>query len=772
MGLSTKANQLTGPTATGNQSTTDPGFQPKALFTWHGLQTANGAIADAQFTIGVGDTANTERAAGYNSDDAVTTSDSVRHFRTGDIIRSYAAGTTTSNLAAVLTTMDATGFTLNWGDVTLNSALYNYLAIGGTDITNTNVGSFASNTVTGNQAVTGVGFTPDIVILFATLQTANGVANNNSQFSFGVMTPTGQWSTATKSQNGQATMNTSRAFYNDHCFTMVATASNIVFQQMAYVSMDSDGFTVNIDTAGGSAILVGYMAIKGGQWKVGTETQKTSTGTKATTGIGFAPSGVILASVCDTQTAGTADNSRFSFGASTGSSNNTAVWTGDADNTADSVADTIMSSTKCIVMATEATLGAPTTQAEANINSLDSDGFTLNWTTADGTARVLGYVAFGAAAGVSTLSISVSDTTTTSESVSIVLESLVNKSETVTFSESINTTLVHNVTVSDTATFTEPTGRLLESRINVTDSITVTDTPALLIPTLLLNVNDSVTITESTQRLLTSFINVSDTATTSEASSVGLANTITVSDTATFSESTKALLESNVNKSDSITITESATLFLTPLIVNVSDNLSISESVNGLMTSGIAVSDTLTTSESLKLLVVSILSTSDTLTLSENIQRTLESQILASDTATASENIGRLLTSNIASSDLATISENVSLITTTNATLNILIAEILTFSESVTFNQSVRLNANETISFTELAQVTIVTPIPGGDGVTPAIWVPGNDPNSATHSTGDSIGAVTFSPASNIESASISSGDGVDGITWIPGDQV
>jgi hypothetical protein len=80
---------------------------------------------------------------------------------------------------------------------------------------------------------------------------------------------------------------------------------------------------------------------------------------------------------------------------STGSSNNVAVWTGDQDAAADSIADTIMSSSKCLVLATEGTSASPTTNAEAALSSFDADGFTLNWTTADSTARVFGYVAFG-----------------------------------------------------------------------------------------------------------------------------------------------------------------------------------------------------------------------------------------------------------------------------------------------------------------------------------------------------------------------------------------
>lgn len=188
MALSAKTNQLTGPTTTGDLATTDPGFQTKALIIFNGLQTADGGAVDAQWNLGVTDaTAAAERAAGWNSDDNTASSDVVRSFRNGEIIRNTTAGTITGNITAELTSFDVTGFTLNWTTASVSSAKYNYLALGGADITNVKSGTQAADTTTGSMAVTGLGFQPDVVFLFATLQTASGTANNNSQYGFGVM---------------------------------------------------------------------------------------------------------------------------------------------------------------------------------------------------------------------------------------------------------------------------------------------------------------------------------------------------------------------------------------------------------------------------------------------------------------------------------------------------------------------------------------------------------------------------------------------------------
>jgi len=403
MAISVKTNNLTGPASTGNSSSTDPGFQPKGLLIWNGVQTATGASSDAQFSIGVASSTTTENSGGYNSNDASASSDVVRIFSTTDVIRNTTAGATTLNLVATLTSFDATGFTLNWGTLATTSPLYNYLALGGADITNVNTGNFAANTSTGNQSVTGVGFQPNVIILFANLNTTSTQTNNNSCFGIGVATSsTERWAIAVGMQNGQATMNNRRAFYDNVCFMHPAAGSNNVEATADFVSMDTDGFTINWTDAPGQADLIGYMAIRGGQWKAGVDTQKTSTGTKATTGIGFTPSGVLFGSVCDTNNNTIVDNARFMVGCTDGT-RNTTVWTGDSDNVPDSIANTITSSTKCLVMATEAVSASPTTQAEANISTLDSDGFTLDWTTADATARDFGYLAFGSNAKTETL---------------------------------------------------------------------------------------------------------------------------------------------------------------------------------------------------------------------------------------------------------------------------------------------------------------------------------------------------------------------------------
>lgn len=398
MALDAKTNMLTGPASTGTSATTDPGFQPKGLIIFNGIQAAAGAVASAQWSLGVASSTTTETMGGFNSLDNAASSDVVRTYNTSRFMVNHTSGTVTNNLVADLSSFNATGFTPNFAVLTTTSPVYNYLALGGADITDVASGNFAANTSTGNQSYSSLTFQPDVVFLFMTLQATSAGSNNNSCYGYGVATSSSaQWTASIGGQNNVATMNNRHSFHNNKCLFLPQAGANGIEAEASFASMDANGFTINWLDAPGAAYLVGFLAIKGGRWKVGTETQKTSTGTKATTGVGFTPKGVIFGGNCDTSANSNSvtDNARIFFGVSTGASNNTCLWTGDRDNVADSIANTIMSSTKCIVMATEGTSASPTTDAEADIDSLDSDGFTLDWTTADATAREFGYVAFG-----------------------------------------------------------------------------------------------------------------------------------------------------------------------------------------------------------------------------------------------------------------------------------------------------------------------------------------------------------------------------------------
>lgn len=116
------------------------------------------------------------------------------------------------------------------------------------------------------------------------------------------------------------------------------------------------------------------------QYKVGTFTSSASTGNQSVTGLGFRPRLIILG-----MGAGAVDSLIHGWGAAT-ASDSVSMWGARTDDTNTGAQGT--SSTRVILW----TNTAGTVVANATLVSMDTDGFTLNWSVAD--SRLVGYIAF------------------------------------------------------------------------------------------------------------------------------------------------------------------------------------------------------------------------------------------------------------------------------------------------------------------------------------------------------------------------------------------
>ena len=124
---------------------------------------------------------------------------------------------------------------------------------------------------------------------------------------------------------------------------------------------------------------------------VGTSTSPTSTGTKAVTGVGFEPKVVIPFGVPNTSS-GAVGTSLGGLGCSDGT-NQAAISLGSANGITTSQTFRRHTNAKSFTW----TVNSSTVGEEAALSSFDSDGFTLNWTTASATAYILNHIALGGA---------------------------------------------------------------------------------------------------------------------------------------------------------------------------------------------------------------------------------------------------------------------------------------------------------------------------------------------------------------------------------------
>ena len=279
--------------------------------------------------------------------------------------------------------MDSDGFTINW--VTSSQAKIQYLALGGDAVTHVKTGTGSAKTSTGTQAYTGVGFQPTALLVWAgkfSTTPLDQSTNGNGLFGFATSS-SARGMVAWRNLNGSDPQVAKR-----RQSTQRILSSTTTFTEADFVSFDSDGFTLNFTTAGGNADIFYYLALRGPQFKVSSFNQATSTGNQSITGAGFTPKAAIMASANDVSANNDAAqaHARASFGWATGTSERASFWIGETDNVSPTSASRNHDSTKLIKLMTEGG-GSATVNAAADHVSFDSDGQTINWTTADGTAR-------------------------------------------------------------------------------------------------------------------------------------------------------------------------------------------------------------------------------------------------------------------------------------------------------------------------------------------------------------------------------------------------
>lgn len=314
--------------------------------------------------------------------------------------------------------------------------------------------------------------------------------------------------------------------------------------------------------------------------------------------------------------------------------------------------------------------------------------------------------------GVNDLNISVSDSTTLTESSQVTVESNINKSESVILTESL--TLLESVAISasDSITVTENMQRVLESFISKSESATVSEFLSVFMPDLYANVSDSGTLTEALQRQLLSFINVSDSVTVSESLQRLLQSFISVSDSTTLSESIKLLLESRINVSDSTTLSELVSIYEQERIVSVSDSIAHSESVKLLLESYVNKSDSVTVAESTQLLIPTLfVNVNDTITTSESVNVILPEVgvivINVQDSVTITESVLRSDVPNPVVTDTMTVSESVSV----RLLSFVSVSEAANLTEFINLTlQILFVTVQDTISVTEAKQLAL-TPL-------------------------------------------------------------
>jgi hypothetical protein len=374
------------PTSNGSHAETGIGFQPDALILIVTRASTVTGTTDSVLGVGMATSASDEFVWSTYMDDGDTTTKYHVGYETDACVLRLKAPNTSATVRANLTSLDADGFTLNFSTTSSGYRLQ-YIAIGG--LVDAKVVEIAAKTTTGTQAYTGVGFQPDALVICQTNRTATGVARANVFFGFGMSDGTNDFSAAFfGDDNVGTTIEHSKV---DTGSAVLLVNSSGVLLEANVDSLDSDGFTLDFTTASGAAPNAFVLCLKGGQYSVGNDTQPTSVGTKATTGTGFTPVGLVTISA-NTVNESNDNDGQFGIGAvGPAVTDDWAYYIAQDGGASNSNNGSELVTDSCVING----FWTPAINSEGHLDSFDSNGFTIDWSDADSSQRIFGYLAIG-----------------------------------------------------------------------------------------------------------------------------------------------------------------------------------------------------------------------------------------------------------------------------------------------------------------------------------------------------------------------------------------
>lgn len=393
MALKTKKGTFTVPATTGNVVVdTGLGEAVRLLILWGQPGTTEGfAAGNRGFHSFITGTGTEQVCLAWASDDNAGTANVGRRLAEAAIAL-LSDGTPTLDAEASFSSFGAGGdagkFTVNVSDAPAASFTVHYLALAGDGILNAKVVKKNLSTGTGTEAETGAGFQPTHAFAIPT-STGSGASvprneSNVYHVGFGATDGTTEFGAGFAEDDAGASAN---VVVNDEAaFVAVMQAGVANVDAVATLSsFDADGLTVtkSDDPRTQEHIYYALLELDTGHFAdVFTETTKTSTGTKDTTGLTGQPSGVLFWAVDNT--------GAFVIGGADGTDEGYGWWeTVDASSPTDT--NRRASTGGVLAFATSPS----TLDDEATLDSFLANGIRLDYTTADATARSFGGVAFG-----------------------------------------------------------------------------------------------------------------------------------------------------------------------------------------------------------------------------------------------------------------------------------------------------------------------------------------------------------------------------------------
>lgn len=240
------------------------------------------------------------------------------------------------------------------------------------------VGTFALNTSTGNQAITGLGFQPEVLIFYSVIVTGDGLSTGGAAYKLyfgGAVSSSSRFAVGNVCNDNVSSGSHHSRQDNTKCMTSLVNAGT-VFTAADFVSMNADGFTINVTTANASSRKWHYIALGGTDLTnvaIKEFQNQVGLGADAVTGVGFQGDCFLFFSTNDNGTPPSQETApELMIGMATANGDQAVIGSNVG---AVLRATSVFRTDRCLAFLN----GSDAMVDDAIFSSADSDGFTLNW---------------------------------------------------------------------------------------------------------------------------------------------------------------------------------------------------------------------------------------------------------------------------------------------------------------------------------------------------------------------------------------------------------
>lgn len=386
-------------------------FQPKALrFYWMGLGSATDTASETVHSrrgMGFAISTSSRRCVGTQDQDAAGTMVCTTGYR-DDCVAMTLTSTPLADGLLDLNSITSDGFTLIVDLSTPVDLTVFWEAWGGSDISVAALVDITEPASTGNVDYTVTGFSStdsdDQVVFFAGVQetgSSPAASRNDSGFMVGISSGGAAGENIVvlgNSDDGSANADTHRYGLDSECLAMILVGGGNPDARAQLTQFNTDGFRLNWIARATTGRRYIALAIKGGQWRVGSYTINDATigNTTTVSGLPFAPEGICLMQVGIAESvAGTSStDDAMALGSGSSTSSRRSMGHRSEGGVASAEVNLVLEYDQVLAIANSA---GGTTVAH-DIDAMLSDGFRIIVDIAAGTTRWHGYVAFAASA--------------------------------------------------------------------------------------------------------------------------------------------------------------------------------------------------------------------------------------------------------------------------------------------------------------------------------------------------------------------------------------